>query len=266
MAGQDRDAHAGARDPQVGDAEDLAALVAELLLLVGLERPVVDDRPGERQHVEGDRRDVLVRRGEVDGRPVVHERGGLLHGRAELSVELLDPGHAAAGHGLVGAGHDADQPGGVVQRLEHRHRRHRGAVGVGDDALADLAERVRVDLADDQRHVRVHPPGGGVVDDRGAGGGEHGRQPPAGGRTRAEDRQVEPAGVGGRGVLDDDLPVADPQGRARGAGAREQPHLLEGEVALGQQPEHDRTHLPGGAHDAQADACTCGAAHRPVPP
>ena len=55
VAGEDRHAHAGARDQQVRDAEDLAALVAELLLLVGLERAVVDDRAGHRQHVERDR-------------------------------------------------------------------------------------------------------------------------------------------------------------------------------------------------------------------
>ena len=33
---------------QVGEAEDLAGLVAELLLLVGLAPPVVDDRAGQR--------------------------------------------------------------------------------------------------------------------------------------------------------------------------------------------------------------------------
>src|SRR3712207_7879428 len=53
--------YAGARHPQVRDAEDLAALVAELLLLVGLVRPVVDQRAGHRQHVERDRPHVLRR-------------------------------------------------------------------------------------------------------------------------------------------------------------------------------------------------------------
>src|SRR3546814_7948217 len=36
VAGEDGHAHAGAGDREVGDAEDLAALVAELLVLVGL--------------------------------------------------------------------------------------------------------------------------------------------------------------------------------------------------------------------------------------
>ena len=47
--------YAGAGDPQVRDVQDLARLVAELLLLVGLAPAVVDDRPGQRQHVVGDR-------------------------------------------------------------------------------------------------------------------------------------------------------------------------------------------------------------------
>jgi hypothetical protein len=59
-----------------------------------------------------------------------------------------------------------------MQRRQDRHRRHRRAVGVGDDALAHLGERVRVDLADDQRDVGVTPPGGAVVDDGHTGVGE----------------------------------------------------------------------------------------------
>ena len=44
VAGEDRDADAGAGDLQLGDLQDLAGLVAELLLLVGLVQAVVDDR------------------------------------------------------------------------------------------------------------------------------------------------------------------------------------------------------------------------------
>ena len=40
---------------EVGEAQDLAALVAELLLLVGLARAVVDQRAGHGEHVVGDR-------------------------------------------------------------------------------------------------------------------------------------------------------------------------------------------------------------------
>jgi hypothetical protein len=43
VAGEDRHAHTGARDQEVRQLEDLAALVAELLLLVGLVVAVVDE-------------------------------------------------------------------------------------------------------------------------------------------------------------------------------------------------------------------------------
>jgi hypothetical protein len=56
-------------------------------------------------------------------------------------VQLLDAVHAAARDRLVGARHEPREPGRVVQRLEHRHRRHRGAVGVGDDPLGQHVER-----------------------------------------------------------------------------------------------------------------------------
>ena len=54
VPGEDRYPHAGAGDRQVGDAEDLPALVAELLLLAGLARAVVDQVAGQGQHVVGD--------------------------------------------------------------------------------------------------------------------------------------------------------------------------------------------------------------------
>ena len=114
----------------------LRRLVAQLLLLVGLPRPVVDELAGERQHVEGDRAGELLRLREHDGRAVVGELGGTVDDLADLLVELVDTGQAGARHRLVGAGDQAHEPGLVVQRLEHRHRRHRRAVGVGDDPLA----------------------------------------------------------------------------------------------------------------------------------
>src|SRR6185503_18534022 len=42
MAGEDRHPHTGSADLEVRDREDLAALVAQLLLFVGLERAIVD--------------------------------------------------------------------------------------------------------------------------------------------------------------------------------------------------------------------------------
>ena len=113
----------------------LRRLVAELALLVGLELAVVDQRSGERQHVEGDRALVLLGRREGDRLAVVGELGGAVEDLADLLVELVDAGQSAARHRLVGGGDQTHETGFVVERLEHRHRRHRRAVGVGDDAL-----------------------------------------------------------------------------------------------------------------------------------
>ncbi len=87
----------------VGELEDLAALVAELLLLVRLEGAVVDERAGERDHVERDRPGELGRRGEVDRVAVERECRGAVDDLAHLLVELGDAGEARARHRLVGA-------------------------------------------------------------------------------------------------------------------------------------------------------------------
>ena len=80
---------------QVGDAEDLAALVAELLLLVGLAAAVVDEAAGQRQHVEGDGGGELVGGGELEGPAVVGELGGAVGHLPDLLVELGDPDRPA---------------------------------------------------------------------------------------------------------------------------------------------------------------------------
>ena len=103
--------------------------------------------PAQRQHVEGDRPGELLGAGKTHGRAVVGQLGGPVGDLADLLVELVDAGQPGAGHGLVGAGDEAHEPGLVVQRLEHRHRRHRRAVGVGDDALRRVGDGPRVDLA-----------------------------------------------------------------------------------------------------------------------
>ena len=93
MAREHRDAHARARDGQIRRLEDFARFVAELLLLVGLLGPVVDDLAGEGHHVEGDGRDVNGRLGKVHRRSVDGELGDvLLDRRANLPFEFFDSG------------------------------------------------------------------------------------------------------------------------------------------------------------------------------
>ena len=138
-------------------------------------RPSSTIEPASGTHVVGDGALVLHRRREVDRAAVVGELAGLVAGRLDLAGQLVDAGDAGAGDRLVGRGDQPDQAGRVVQRLEHRHRGHRRAVGVGDDALAG-ADRQSIASGltsrDDQRDVGIHPPGRGVVDHGHAGRGE----------------------------------------------------------------------------------------------
>ncbi len=85
-------------------------------------------------------RTYFDRRRERHRRSVVRQLGGPVDGLADLLVELVDAGQAAARHRLVGRHDQPGQAGLVVQRLEHRHRRHRRAVRVGDDALRGVGD------------------------------------------------------------------------------------------------------------------------------
>jgi hypothetical protein len=66
MTGKDRHAYAGAGDAKIRNVQDLPRLIAQLLLLVGLARAVIDDRARQGKDVVRDRFDVLVRGREVD--------------------------------------------------------------------------------------------------------------------------------------------------------------------------------------------------------
>ena len=256
MPGEHRNPHARARDAQARQFEDLAALVAELLLLVGLVVAVVDEVAGERDHVEGDRGDVLLRLGEVDRRPVVDEveRVALREHALDLAEELLGSREAGARHGLVGADDEALEARGLVQGLQHGHRGHRGAVRVRDDALGRVDGRVRVDLADDEGHLGVHPPGARVVDDDGAGLGEARGVRARSGRTGREQGDVDAGRVGGRDVLDDDRLAAVLDRRAGRAGRGEQAQLADRERALRENLAHDGADLAGGADDGDGES------------
>ncbi len=245
VPGEDRHAHARHRHGQVGDPEDLAALVAELLLLVGLTRAVVDDRAGEGEDVEGDRRRELLGGGELDGAAVEGELGGPIGDLAHLGVELVDTDPARARHRLVGRHDEPAETGGSMQRAERRHRRHRGAVRVGDDALGDALEVVGVDLADDERHVGIHAPRRRVVDDGRAALDHLRRQLPRRVLAVREQRQIEPGERRRGGVLDLDLGVAPRQALPGGPGRREVPDLRHREAPLVEQPAHDPTDLTG---------------------
>ena len=251
MAGEHRHPHTGSADREIGKPENLATLVSQLLILVGLPGPVIDQRPGQRKDVECDGGDVLVRRREVQRAAVMDELFGMVDGGARLGDQFLHPGNPTAGDRLIGGGDDPHQTGLVMQRFEYRHGHHGGAVRIRDDALgqglaADVA--VEVDLADHQRNVRILAPRRRVVDDRHPGSGEPGRLNPGHRRTRGEQRDVEAGRVGGLGVLDLDLLAAEAQPHPRRSRRSKKPHAGSGKIPLLQEFSHDNAHLPGGAY------------------
>ena len=139
VAGEDRHAHAGRRDLEVGQAEDLARFVAVLLFLVRLERAVLDDRELQRDHVVRNRHRVHRGGREVDRPAVEGEIGRPVRRLGQLLGQLAHRVDAAARHRLVRGDDQAGEPGLVVQRLEDRDGHHGRAVRVGHDALGDRA-------------------------------------------------------------------------------------------------------------------------------
>ena len=167
----------------------------------------------------------------------MHQFLAVVDDGAGLLEQFLDAGEPAAGDRLIRRRDHPHQSGLVVQRLQHRHRGHRGAVRVGDDALGSSprASRSKLTSPTHQRHVGVLAPRRRIVDDDRARGGEPRRLHPRHRRARGEQRDVQPAGVGGLGVLDLDLLTAELQLPALRASRGEEPHRGRREVALVQQ-------------------------------
>ena len=77
-----------------------------------------------------------------------------------------------------------------MQRLDHWHDRHRGAVRVGNDALRQRLGVRRVDLGDDQGHLVILAPCRGVVHNLRAGCGKNRGPLARGGTACGEQRDV----------------------------------------------------------------------------
>ncbi len=112
-----------------------------------------------------------------------------------------------------------------------------------------------VDTDDDQRHARVHPERGGVVDHHGAGGSEcrgkgSGTVPPG-----REQRDVDTGRVGGRQVLDLDLAPLGLDLAPGGPLRRQQPKRPKRKVPLLEDGAHGAAHGPGGPYHGD-DAVT----------
>ena len=90
-------------------------------------------------------------------------------------IELIDPFFAGAGNSLVRADHDAFDTGQIVNRFQRHQHDDGGAIRIGDDAFV-FCNVFRVDFRDNQRHLRIHTEGGGVIDDYSASLGSFGSQ------------------------------------------------------------------------------------------
>ena len=241
VAHEDRHPDRRARDPQIREVQDLAALRDELPLFLRV--AVVQEHVDLGQGVE---RDLVG----------IHAVGLRLAGGvgANLALQLGDRLGAGAGHGLVGVDDHALDADAVAQRHEHRHELHRRAVRVGDDALVGL-EVVRVDLAHDERDGGIHAPRGRVVDDdraaRGGLGCEVARDVGAG----AEQRDVDPVECLADGLLDLDRLAAHVDGPAGRPAGGEEPQLGDRKAALAEHLHHRPTDDAGGADDGNREGC-----------
>src|SRR5579875_1872843 len=243
VAVDDGHAHARGGDADREVVEDLARLVDELELLVGVVL-AGGEAAGVRQRVERDLVRVRARRVDV----------ALVQQRVRLVEQLVDGALAGAGDRLVGADDEPLDAGGVVDGLERDDHLHGRAVGVGDYA-GMRAERIGVDLADDERHVVAHAPARGVVDDGRAGGDEPRRPLAGGGAAGGEQPEVEAPNRLVAESLHGEVRAIRPGAREHAPGGAlggERHDLARGELALAQQAQHQRADLPGGADDGYA--------------
>uniref|UniRef100_A0A0N5A007 LigA n=1 Tax=Parastrongyloides trichosuri TaxID=131310 RepID=A0A0N5A007_PARTI len=156
VADEDRHAHAGDGQLDRG-VEHLVRLLPHLGLFLGV--AVVAEGADVRDDVEGDLLGELLGLGSAE-----HEDA------LGLVPELVHAFFTGAGNRLVGRDDDTLDGGRVMQRLQRHNQLCGRAVRVGDDVLlARQLDRVRVHFRHDQRHVGVHAPGRGIVDDDGAG-------------------------------------------------------------------------------------------------
>ena len=239
VAHEDRDPNRRARDAQLGQAEDLAVLADDLPFLLGV--AVVEEDVDLGQRVERDR--VRVHAG---------DRGLARDVGADLGLELGQRVGAGARHGLVGVDHDPLEADRVAERHQDGRHLHRGAVRVGDDARVAF-EVARVDLRDDERDRRVHPPGRRVVDDRRATGDGSRREllrDVGAGREQGDIDTVE--GIGHR-LGDLERATVDRHGPAGRSTGREQSQLTDRELPLVEDLDHRPSDDAGSSDDGDGE-------------
>src|SRR5690606_15258959 len=137
---------------------------------------------------------------------------------------------------------------------QHLHGR---AVRVGDDAARAVLRRLRVYLADHQRHVVVVTEGRGVVDHHCTGGGELRRVFLGHAAAGGEQGDVHAGRVEGGQVAHLDLTAGKGDVAAGGALGSQGDQLGDREVALGQDGQHGLADRDGGADDGDGETTFC---------
>ena len=258
VAGEDGDAHAGAGDLEVRQAENLAGFVAQLLLFVGLVAAVIDEVAGKGQRVISDGRNkrpqVLI----IEGRTIVDQVYVVIAHAVDLRGECLHARQAGSGYRLVGRYVQLVEAGGIVQDLQHRHGGHGGAVRVGDDALRRVLRLVRVYLRYHERNLWILAVGRRIIHHGSARGSEDRGPLLRGGTARGKYRDIDISHgfFGDLGqVLHFDLLAAEFQLGSGGAGGGEKAHLIRREIAFFQNGAHHAADLAGGADDCNGSHC-----------
>ena len=247
VADHHRHAHARRRDAEVREAEDLARLVAELDLLVGVallaDAPSIGTTLNASVFAWTRARPCASRpRPSVRARPCPPTSAGTWAASSSMPFWPAPP----AAWKLVAT--ISRQPEDVVQRLERQHHDHRRAVRVGDDPLrassraSGLTSETTSGTSASIRQAR------GVVDDDGPAGGEplgpraSRCEPPAENRAMSKPPTVSSAQrLDGQAVEDLARPSARRRtGRPRRPGTRA--------CAAG---AHDRADRAGGADDRE---------------
>ena len=152
MADEHGNADGRARQAQVREVEDLAALGHDLPLF--LRGAIRHEDIDFRDRVEGDRMRVDRRRKRFPGDVGAH-----------LPLELDQRVGPGPGDRLIGVDDHPLEADGIPERHEDRRELHGRTVRVGDDAFMP-GEVLGVDLADNEWNGRIHAPRRRIVDDR----------------------------------------------------------------------------------------------------
>ena len=174
--------------------------------------------------------------------------------RAGLCEKLVHRRLAGAGDGLIGRDDDAGDLRRVMQRLQRDDELRGRAIRIGDDVLLGVfRDGIGIHFRHDQRHIRVHAPGRGIIDHNRALATDL-RRPFL--RDRAACRHQADVGAGEIVIFErfaDERPVAEGHVRADRARRGERDDFIGGKPPLGEDIEHFTPDIAGGADDGDLE-------------